>query len=79
MLRLGANTLPTLPHLPEPSFQGAILHRGIKTPVVDARVKAFLAETQADGGALRELGLALLREPLPLRPQCPVQRVEHRP
>lgn len=51
-------------------FKGAIRHRGVKTPGVEAVCKAFLRDDAAAGAtaeaddALRALGFALLRQPL---------------
>lgn len=47
-------------------FKDVIKHRGIKTPALDAACKAFLRELSAatEPTAIRQLGLALLREPL---------------
>ena len=49
-------------------FKGAIRHRGIKMPALDAACKAFLAgQQEAAPEELRQLGLALLRQPLQAR------------
>lgn len=45
-------------------FKGVIFHRGVKTPAVEAVCKAFLKEVAAEPAGLRQLGLALLRQPL---------------
>lgn len=49
-------------------FKGAIKHRGIKTPAVEAISKSFLAQCpQLDQQQLRALSVAMMREPLQAR------------
>lgn len=47
--------------------RGVIKHRGIRSPAVDAACKQFLRDRKLAAADARQLGLALLRQPLQVR------------